>query len=48
MTADLVAQTVAEIAERERRAAVEHGDYVWALVCAFIENQARLAGEGVT
>jgi len=36
-----VAETVAEIAGRERKVAVKEGDYVWALICAVVERQAR-------
>ena len=40
MTAHPLAELVEEIAERERRAAVEDGDYVWAFICAVIECEA--------
>jgi hypothetical protein len=35
------AELVEQIAERERKAAVKEGDYVWALICAVVEQQAR-------
>jgi hypothetical protein len=41
VTANLLAQTVAEIAERERRVAVKERDYLRALICAIVEDQAR-------
>jgi hypothetical protein len=36
-----IAEVVAEIAEQERKAAVREGDYLWALICAVVEHQAR-------
>ncbi|MGP8132468.1 MAG: hypothetical protein ACLQC0_07370 [Thermoplasmata archaeon] len=41
MTTHPFAQLIQQIAERERKAAVRDGDYVWALVCAIVEVQAR-------
>ena len=43
MVEKLIAQTIAEIAARERTQAVEEGDYVWALICAVLEQRAREA-----
>lgn len=43
MITNPLAEVVAEIAERERKMAVREGDYVWALICAIVEGQARLA-----
>jgi hypothetical protein len=43
MTDNPLAQTIAEIAERERREAVREGDYVWAILCAIVEGHARQA-----
>lgn len=40
-----VAEALAEIAERERTLAVEEGDYVWAFLCALVEQHAREAAE---
>jgi hypothetical protein len=42
MTSHPFAELIEEIAERERKAAVKDGDYLWALFCAFVERQARL------
>jgi hypothetical protein len=46
MVASAVAKTIAEIAEHERVRAVRSGDYVWAIVCALVEEQALLYGGG--
>lgn len=43
MNQNPIAAAVAEIAERERKLAVSEGDYVWALICAIVEGQARQA-----
>ncbi len=43
MRKNTIAEAIAVIAERERDLAVEEGDYVLALICAFVEYQAREA-----
>lgn len=45
MTDHPLADLVEQIAERERKAAVQAGDYVWAVICAVVEQQARDATE---
>jgi hypothetical protein len=40
MTAHPFAELIEQIAEKERRAAVKDGDYVWALICAVVEHEA--------
>lgn len=41
MTAHPLAELVEKIAERERKSAVEDGDYVWAFIYAMVEVQAK-------
>lgn len=41
MTTHPIAALVEEIAERERKAAVREGDYIWAFICAVVEHEAR-------
>jgi hypothetical protein len=45
MARNKIAETIAEIVERERIIAVDEGDYVWALICAVVEHHAREAAE---
>jgi hypothetical protein len=42
MTAHPFAALIEQIAERERKAAVKDGDYVWALLCTVIQRQAQV------
>ena len=41
MSKNPVAEVVADIAERERILAVADGNYVWAIICALVEYNAR-------
>lgn len=41
MTTHPLAELVEQIAERERKLAVQDGDYVWAIICAIVEGQAH-------
>jgi hypothetical protein len=43
MNPEPLLQTVAQIAEHERKAAVMEGDYVWAIICAIVEGHALRA-----
>ncbi len=43
MSRNVIAETIAEVAERERMLAVEEGEYVWAFICAVVELHAKEA-----
>lgn len=43
--ANPVLETLAEIAQRERKSAVREGDYGWALLSAIVESWATNAAQ---
>lgn len=45
MKRNAIARTIAEIAERERAEAISEGDYVWALICALVQQRSREVAE---
>ena len=43
MIAKPIAEIIVEIAARERKLAVQEGEYVWAFICAVVEQHAMEA-----